>query len=109
MKRLLSLILILCALFSLPSCGSGKKTTVVVKVAGEVVARLPLSEDTELTIRGVGGENHLVIRDGKAWVASADCKNQVCVHTGKIDSSSILSMITCLPHEVVIFLEGGSK
>ena len=106
MKKLLA-ILLSALLLLLPSCGkpNTQNLTVVVKVSGEIVARLPLTESTELEIEGVGGTNHLVIKDGSAWVSSADCKNQVCVNTGKIDSGSLLGMITCLPHEVVIYLE----
>ncbi len=109
MKRALALVLLLCLLSPLAACGRSEKATVTVKVSGKVIARLPLSEDTELLIEGVGGTNHLIIRDGKAWIDSADCKNQVCVQTGKISGSSFLSIISCLPHEVVIFLESGAK
>ena len=107
MKKLLLLLSLSALLLSLIACGkqSADELTVTVKVSGEVIARLPLSEDTELTIEGVGGTNLLVIKDGAAWVTSADCKNQICVNTGKIDGTSMLGMITCLPHEVVIYLE----
>ncbi len=107
MKKLLAILLLTVLLLSLAACGakSADELTVVVKVSGEVVARLPLSENTELTVDGVGGTNHLIVKDGAAWVSSADCANQVCVKTGKIDGKSMLGMITCLPHEVVIYLE----
>lgn len=107
MRRLCCLMLMLVLLLALLCCCQKRPEdlTVVVKVGGEVYARLPLDEDTELEIFGIGGTNHLVIRGGAAYISRADCKNQVCVRTGAIDSDSMLGMITCLPHEVVVFLE----
>lgn len=108
MKRVISLLLILGLLpplLMLSSCNRGEPTVAVVKVCGDVVARLPLDTDTELLISGKGGTNHLVIRDGKVWIDSADCKNQICVKTGKLDGTGPIDMISCLPHEMVVILE----
>ncbi|MEA4912658.1 MAG: NusG domain II-containing protein [Oscillospiraceae bacterium] len=77
--------------------------TVVVTVADELYAELPLNEDAQLRIETAEGYNLLVIQDGSAWVESADCYNQVCVHTGKV--SKELDSIICLPHKVVITIE----
>lgn len=107
MKRLLAFLLLAVLVLSLSACGrrNTDALTVVVEISGRTVARLPLKEDTELEITGVGGTNHLIIREGAAWISSADCKNQICVNTGRIDGKSLLGMITCLPHEVVVYLE----
>ncbi|MEA5050377.1 MAG: NusG domain II-containing protein [Oscillospiraceae bacterium] len=76
---------------------------VVVTVADKPYAELPLDKDAQLRIETDEGYNLLVIRDGQAWVESADCYNQVCVHTGKV--SKELDSIICLPHRVVITIE----
>lgn len=78
---------------------------VVVSVDGREVMELPLDVDTEKTIRGYsGGENRLVIRDGKASVTYADCPDRICVHQGTI--SAVGESIICLPHRVSIRIAG---
>ena len=81
---------------------------VEVSVDGEVVMTLPLSEDTEVMISGFdGGENLLVISDGKAEIESASCPDGVCVRHYAIsrDGESII----CLPNRVVVTIRGGEK
>ena len=82
---------------------------VVVTVNGEVYATYPLTEDIEVNIRtGANGEqlNRLVIRDGKATVETASCPDGICAahHPVSRDGESII----CLPHKVVISVEGKS-
>lgn len=79
---------------------------VAVEVADSEYARLPLKEDTTLEIKSAdGGRNTLVIKDGQAWVSEANCKNQICVHTAK--KSQAGDVIVCLPHKVVVSIEGA--
>lgn len=77
----------------------------VVSVDGEVTARYPLSEDTEVWIDTGNGKNLLVIRNGAASVAETDCANQICVHTRAVKYDG--ETIVCLPHGLVIRIEGG--
>ncbi len=82
--------------------------TAVVTVDGEETASFPLSQDTEYVIHGYnGGTNDLTIKDGAAYLTDADCPDKLCVKMGKIryDGESIV----CLPHKVVIKIEGGKK
>lgn len=77
--------------------------TVVVTVNGEEYATYPLSKNTEVDIlTGENGEqvNRLVIKDGKAFVASATCPDGICASHKPIshDGESII----CLPHKVVV-------
>lgn len=76
-----------------------------VRVSGQVVQRFALEENTEYTIRGVGGENRLVIQDGAAWLETADCPDELCVGMGKI--RLVGQSVVCLPHEVVVEIVGG--
>lgn len=80
----------------------GKGESVVVRVDGEEYARLPLDEDAELLIEGVGGTNLLIIKDGKAYISEATCPDLVCVHTGYADE---LKSIVCLPNKVSVSIE----
>lgn len=80
----------------------GKGESVVVRVDGEEYARLPLDEDTELLIEGVGGTNLLIIKDGKAYISEATCPDLVCIHTGYADE---LKSIVCLPNRVSVSIE----
>lgn len=92
-------------LYTRPAALNGE---VEVAVDGEVVMTLPLSEDTEVTIEGVdGGENLLVIQDGKAKIESASCPDGICVRHYAIsrDGESII----CLPNRVVVTIRGGEK
>ncbi|MCR5251409.1 MAG: NusG domain II-containing protein [Lachnospiraceae bacterium] len=73
---------------------------------GEAVLECPLSQEKRIVIpSGDGGENVLVIRGGQAFVESADCPGQDCVHEGAIDAPG--EEIICLPHKLVIRIEGG--
>jgi len=86
--------------------GSGDGKVVMVTVDGEEYASLPLEEDNELIIKNRDGHtNLLIIKDGEAYVAEADCSNQVCVDTGKIKEEG--ELIVCLPHKVVITIENN--
>lgn len=84
-----------------------KKTAAVLEITvdGKVVETLDLNKDTELTIDGWnGGTNHLVIRDGMAWVDEADCPDKVCIHQGKVAMNR--QMIVCLPNRMVATVVG---
>lgn len=92
-------------LYTRPAAADGE---VEVSVDGEVVMTLPLSEDTKVTISGFdGGENLLVISDGKAEIESASCPDGICVRHYAIsrDGESII----CLPNRVVVTICGGEK
>lgn len=80
---------------------------VSVQVDGEVLMELPLNEDTELVLGEGEHTNTLVIRDGTAWVAEASCPDQVCVRQGAIRYEG--ESIVCLPHKLVIAIEGGEE
>ncbi len=80
--------------------GSGE--VVVVTVDGEEYARLPLDEDTQITIASENGTNVLVIKDGEAYISEASCPDKICVHTGKADE---VKSIVCLPNKVTVRVE----
>jgi len=81
---------------------SGKGEVVVVTVDGEEYARLPLDEDTQLTITSKNGTNVLIIKDGEAYISEASCPDKICVSTGKADE---VKSIVCLPNRVTVRVE----
>lgn len=74
---------------------------VEVRVDGKTVASYPLNENAEYDISGAnGGVNHLVIRNGEAWVESASCPDGLCINMGHIRHAG--ASVICLPNKVVI-------
>ena len=72
---------------------------VEISVDGTVVNTLDLSKDQELDIAGAsGGSNHLVIKDGEAYVTEATCPDKICIHQGKIHLDG--EIIVCLPNKM---------
>ena len=66
--------------------------------------RLPLKQDTIVELASGHGHNRLVIRQQAVWVEEADCRDQICVKTGKIIRPG--EVIACLPHQLLIYIEG---
>ena len=78
-------------------------TTVKVTVDGEIYGEYSLTKDITVDIvtgTDVKGHNKLVIKDGKAFVESADCPDGICADHKPISLSG--ESIVCLPHRVVI-------
>ncbi len=80
---------------------------VVVYREGERAESFALSEDRTYVIDSAYGMNRLVISDGEAFLADADCPDRLCVKTGKIKFDG--QTIVCLPHKVIVAIEGGEK
>ena len=78
---------------------------VVVYVGGEQTASFSLGQDRTYTIHAGNGVNELVIKDGTAYLTDADCPDKLCVGMGRIRYDG--QTIVCLPHRVVIAIEGG--
>ncbi|MBO4468328.1 MAG: NusG domain II-containing protein [Clostridia bacterium] len=73
--------------------------TVVVKQNNSVVYEGKISEDREIPLK----HNTVKIKDGKVFMKCADCKNQICVKSGKISKSG--ETVVCLPNRVIIEIE----
>ena len=77
-----------------------KGDVVEVRVDGVLYGTYSLHTDTTVEIVTEKGSNCLVIRDGKAFVESADCPDGICAAHRPIDGTR--ESIVCLPHGVVI-------
>lgn len=67
---------------------------------GEIVEIIDLNKDFEKQYDFDGETNTLVIKDGKADVTEANCKDEVCVNHMPIHRSG--ESIICLPHKLVV-------
>ena len=101
-----ALLLATLAFFLAESGRHQSGASVVVKVNGTVFGTYPLSQDAKIPIRNGAHYNLLVIKDGAAYMEEADCKNQICVHQGKIRYAG--QSIVCLPNQVAVTITGGT-
>lgn len=80
--------------------------TAIVKVDGNIVYMLPLDKNASVTVEGYqGGSNTVVIENGTVYMKDADCPDKLCEKTGKISKNG--ETIVCLPHRVVVEIQGG--
>lgn len=78
-----------------------------VQIDGETVLELPLDQDTQVVLGEGEHTNTLVIENGAAQVIAADCPDQVCVRQGAVRYNG--ESIVCLPHKLIVSIEGGSE
>lgn len=76
---------------------SQKKDYAIIEKDGKELAVLPLDKDAEYD---VGGSNKVAIKDGKAYMAYADCPDKLCIKQGAINKSG--TPIVCLPNKVTV-------
>ncbi len=77
---------------------------------GVCIRSIDLSRVTEserIVIEGAGGANTILVEPGRICIEAADCPDQVCVNTGWISDSA--APIVCLPHRLVVRIEGGTE
>ena len=109
---LFAVMLLLSAILCIAVYGSSKPGRYVkVTVDGSLYGTYDITQDREVVIDTVYGHNKLVIKDGKAFMAEADCRDGYCKQqysaSGGIDNSS--QTIVCLPHRVVVTVEGEAE
>ena len=96
---LLILSLVPCSLSLFP-----EKKIAVVKVGGEIVRELDLSEEKIFTVEAGGGKNILEVKGGAVRVVEADCPDKICVQRGAI--KNLGETIACVPHKILIEVVG---
>lgn len=75
----------------------------VVLIDGEEKYRYSLSENGEHLIKNGEFENLLVIKDGKAYVSNANCRDKICVSHRAVSGTG--ENIVCLPHKLVVSIK----
>ena len=78
---------------------------VSVQIDGETVTEFPIGDDVRVVLGTGEHTNTLVIEDGTARVVEASCPDQICVSQGGVRYAG--ESIVCLPHRLVITVEGG--
>ena len=119
------LVLGLSSPFLIQKKGSAQ-SQVVISIDGEEKGRYDLSESVSLgVLKAEDGsydlidiiylnalhpddfwDNLIIIENGKVSVTHASCKGNDCVQTGKISKEG--QIIACLPHKLLITIEGRS-
>ena len=77
----------------------GPSAYVQVSVNGKLYERYDLNQDREEIIVSAYGNNHLIIKDGEAWIEDASCPDKICIYTGKIHEPG--SLVVCLPNRMI--------
>ncbi len=80
---------------------------VQISVDGKTYATYSLSENQIIEIKENGHTNKITINDGSVQMSYSDCKNQICVHDGKISMTN--QSIVCLPNKVMVEITGGEE
>ena len=102
---LLAVLILFGAGLAVPAAMQGDSgDTVRVTVNGKLYGSYRLSEDQTVEVKKGGKTNIVRIEDGRVWMESASCRNQICVHTGRISHSG--QSIVCLPNRVSVTIEG---
>lgn len=73
-------------------------------IDGEVKAEYDVNVDRVVEFDTEFGHNILTIKDGKVNMTEADCKDQICVHTGVISHGK--ESIVCVPNRIIIEIVG---
>ena len=102
---LIGVLLLLSAGLWMWNARSGGGGWAVVTVDGAEAGRYRLQEDQEISIQTERGYNLLVIREGTASIAEADCGDHTCVRRGMVSRTG--ETIVCLPHRLVVEIVGG--
>ncbi len=99
-------VLLIAASSAILIMGTLSKSGAAVRVSvnGAAVAEYPLSQSGEYSL--ADGGNILVIKDGEAYISSADCPDRLCVSMGRISRTG--ERITCLPNRVIVEIVGES-
>jgi hypothetical protein len=83
--------------------GPGSRVRIVLE--DREAASCSLARDTIVTVSGPLGKTVVNIRGGTAWISRAPCRQQTCVHQGKIRLSG--QILVCVPNRVCVEIEGA--
>lgn len=96
---IVSISIFLFVIVNLTQANTGKNYASI-QINGEEVEKIVLGEDGTYQYDSDYGKNTIVSRDGKIYMAEADCPDQTCVHQGSIGDSG--EIIICLPNRFVV-------
>ncbi len=91
----------ICAAVMLAIAPKGQGKNAVIYYKGDYYTSLPLSEDADVTVKGVT----LSVRSGKAYVTDSTCPDKVCMQS-KLHKSGDITV--CMPNAVTVIIDGES-
>lgn len=107
-KDLFLLLLIVAAAAITALClrfaGVSEGTEIAVSVDGETYGTYRLFENRTIEIEDRFGYNRIIIENGSAYMASADCPDKYCMTYKPISKTN--ENIICLPHRLVVRVTG---
>ena len=82
-------------------------TSVKIYVDSQEYATYVVSEGAKktVTVQTDFGYNQITMQSGSVQITESDCHNHDCTQMGKISHAG--DMLICLPHKLVVVLEGG--
>lgn len=82
--------------------------TVTIYVDSHEYATYSVSEgfEKEIMVKTNDGYNQIKLSSGTVAITDSDCPNHDCVQMGTISQAG--DMLICLPHKLMIMLEGGN-
>lgn len=107
---IITIFAVLAAVFLILQVFAKGGSSVKVTIDGDFFGEYSLSEDISVDIvtgEDADGLNRLVIKDGKAFVESANCPDGICAAHKPISLSG--ESIVCLPHRVVISINADGE
>jgi len=107
---IITIFAVLAAVFLILQVFAKGGNSVKVTIDGDFFGEYSLSEDISVDIvtgKDADGLNRLVIKDGKAFVESANCPDGICAAHKPISLSG--ESIVCLPHRVVISINADGE
>ena len=106
---LVGCILLVCIALAIVPHLSKKATSAFVKVSvdGKSYAVYPLEVDTTVEIGQTGVR--FVIENGKAFIATSDCPDKLCMRAGALSEADTGKSLICLPNRVAVTLIPGNN
>jgi len=82
-------------------------SVVQVSFQGKTYRNFSLFQDKKISLVGKEGSSMIEIKDGRARIKTAPCKNQYCVQQGWIRFTG--QILICIPNEISIEILGKTK
>lgn len=105
-KTLIITVAIIAGVLFLAVCFLQREEGVKVRITmdGNIYGEYALSKEQVIDIHGAQGYNQLVIAEGSAYIAEADCPDKYCMEYSPISKQN--EVIVCLPHKLVLEVVG---
>lgn len=80
--------------------------TVIIEMDGQLIQKLNLLANYNITVNGQIGETVVEIARGKARILKSDCPQKICVRSGAISRAG--DVLVCVPNKVIVRIDNGT-